>query len=351
MRKLTIGERVITDNDVFVIAEIGSNHMGDADLCEKMIIEAAACGVDAVKLQKRDNEKMFTKSILNKSYDNELSYGKTYGEHREHLDWFGEKEFIRFKSVADKHGVLFFATPFEEASAEFLHDLGVPLWKIASCDVKNLPLVKKVAEYGQPMIISTGGADFDDIMKLVLEIHPINPNYALLHCISTYPNTDEVLNLDVIAMLRLCFFNQVIGFSSHHAGILPLMIARTLGASVFEMHFTLNRGFKGTDHGFSLEPQGLRQACIDLKRVKTMLGDGKKEVLPVEKDGFVKKMGKGVYAVRKISKGEEIKREDLTIKSPAGGILPSQIDEIVGKSLICELSTGVAIQEDMINGI
>jgi len=349
MRELKIGNRVITDDDCFVIAEIGANHMGDPDLCEKMIIEAAKCGVDAVKMQKRNNKEMFTKTALGKPYDNELSYGPTYGAHREYLDWFGRKEFIRFKTIAQKYGVLFFATPFEEDSADFLHKIGVPLWKIASCDVTNLPLVKKVAEYQQPMIISTGGATMDEIIKLFDTIYPINNNFALLHCISTYPNEDSTLNLQFISHMRDKFPFHLIGFSSHHPGILPLMVARTLGATIFEVHFTMNRGEKGTDHGFSMEPRGLETICQDLKRIKTMLGKQIKEVYPQERDGFIKKMGKSIYVNRHMSNGERISKQDLCLKSPAGGLKPSELDEIVGKTLINELSTGIALKrEDII---
>ncbi len=346
MRKLKIGNRTITDNDVFVIAEIGANHMGDPDLCEQMIIEAAKCGVSAVKMQKRNNKKMFTKSALARSYDNDLSYGKTYGEHREYLDWFGRKEFLRFKIIAEKYGVIFFATPFEEDSAEFLYDLGVPLWKIASCDVSNLPLIRKVAEYGQPMIISTGGATINDMNTIFSEIYPINQNFCFLHCISTYPNTDPMLNLRVIANMREYFTHNLIGFSSHHPGILPIMVARTLGASVFEVHFTLNRGARGTDHGFSMEPRGLELICQDLKRINVMLGKRDKQVLPEETGGFIRKMGKSIYVNRQMMAGEVIKREFLCLKSPADGLKPSEMDNIVGKRLINDLSTGIALQKE-----
>lgn len=346
MRGLKIGNRIITDDDCFVIAEIGANHMGDPDLCERMIIEAAKCGVDAVKMQKRNNREMFTKTALATPYANELSYGATYGEHREYLDWFGRKEFLRFKTVAQKYGVLFFATPFEEDSAEFLHEIGVPLWKIASCDVTNIPLCKKVAEYGQPMIVSTGGATMDEIITLFDAIYPINRNFAILHCISTYPNDDSVLNLNFIHHLRAKFPFQPIGFSSHHPGVLPLMVARTLGASIFEVHFTLNRGERGTDHGFSMEPRGLETICQDLKRIGIMLGKGEKEVLPREKDGFIRKMGKSVYVNRQMMAGETLDRSVLCVKSPAGGLKPSEFDEIVGKTLLNDLSTGVALQKE-----
>lgn len=346
MRELKIGNRIITEDDCFIIAEIGANHMGDPDLCEKMIIEAAKCGVDAVKMQKRNNEQMFTKTALEKPYANELSYGATYGEHREYLDWFGEKEFMRFKTVSQKYGVLFFATPFEETSAGFLHRIGVPLWKIASCDVTNLPLLRKVAAYQQPMIVSTGGATMHEIVTMFDTIYPINCNFAILHCVSTYPNEDSTLNLQFIDHLRQKFPYNIIGFSSHHPGLLPLMVARTLGASVFEVHFTLNRGEKGTDHGFSMEPRGLQTICQDLKRVKVMLGKQEKEVYSQEKSGFIKKMGKSIYANRQMMAGETIKRQDLCVKSPADGLGPGEMDNIVGKRLINDLSTGIAIKKE-----
>jgi len=348
MRKLELKDRILTSSDCFVIAEIGSNHNGDADLCEQMIIAAAKCGADAVKLQKRDNEAMFTKEALARPYENEFSYGKTYGEHRAFLDWFGEKEFLRFKKIAKELGILFFATPFEEKSADFLSKIGVNLWKVASCDVSNLPLVKKIARYGQPMIISTGGHDMASICKMGEAIDQINPNYALLHCISVYPNTDEMLNLRSIMTLRDSFPENLVGFSSHHPGVMPLVIARSLGASIFEVHFTLNRGLRGTDHGFSMEPRGLETTCQDLKRVRVMLGDGLKSVLPQEKNGFVSKMGKGLYLSRPIYKGNKVEREDIAIRAPAIGLRPSDIDRIIGKKMKSDNVAGTPITEEMI---
>jgi len=241
---------------------------------------------------------------------------------------------------------LFFATPFEEDSVDFLHKIGVPLWKIASCDVTNIPLVRKIANLGQPMIISTGGATMEEIITLFDAIYQINDNFALLHCISTYPNEDLTLNLNFIHHMRAKFPFHLIGFSSHHPGILPLMVARTLGASIFEVHFTMNRGEKGTDHGFSMEPRGLQTLCQDLKRIRTMLGKQGKEVYPQERDGFIKKMGKSIYVNRYMVSGEVLKREDLCVKSPAGGLKPSLMDKVVGMRLTRDLSTGIALKEE-----
>ena len=346
---LTINDRILRGHKPFVIAELGCNHMGNPDICEEMIIRAALCGVDAVKLQKRNNERMFLKAALDKPYCNELSYGATYGEHRKHLDWFGEREFRRFQGVADKHGVLLFATPFEEESADFLARLNMPLYKIASCDVTNPGLARHIARFGKPMIISTGGATLQDIRRLTDAIDPINDNYALLHCISTYPNEDWELNLRVIMRLQEMYPDKLIGFSSHHPGVMPLLVARALGASIFEVHFTLNRGWKGTDHGFSMEPRGLETLCQDLKRVRVMIGNGEKEIMPKEKSGFISKMGKGVYAARPMQAGHVIRPEDIAIKSPySGGLHPYEAEEIIGHELICDCATGVNLTREVV---
>jgi N-acetylneuraminate synthase/sialic acid synthase len=348
MRSLRIGNKLLTNKDVFVIAEIGSNHMGDVELCEKMIMEAARCGADAVKLQKRNNSVMFTKTALGKPYDNELSYGKTYGEHRNHLDWFGGIEFERFKRMAEDHGILFFATPFEEESALFLNALKVPMFKIASCDVNNHPFIRFVAAMQKPMIISTGGHTPVEIHRMKSELDGINPNYALLHCVSLYPNEDKDLHLREITALRNYYQDKLIGFSSHHPGIEPLIIARTLGASIFEVHFTLNRGARGTDHGFSMEPNGLRKICEDLPRVDTMLGDDEARDYDKEKQGFISKMGKSVYVSHTMKAGTVIQWEDIAIKSPAGGMQPYQASGLIGKELAVDCSTGEAFKQEWV---
>lgn len=346
MRKLSLGHKWLLDDDVFVIAEIGSNHMGDPDTCEKMIIEAAKCGADAVKLQKRNNEVMFTKTGYSMPYTNETSYGPTYGAHRDYLDWFGRYEFARFQGIAEKYGIILFSTAFEEESAGFLHRIKNPIYKIASCDVRNIPLVKKIAKFQKPMIISTGGASMADIERLTDAIDPINENYAILHCISSYPNTDEVLNLNIIPKLRYKYMDKLIGFSSHHPGILPLTIARSLGASIFEVHFTLNRGARGTDHGFSMEPRGLETICQDLKRVKIMQGKAVKDVLQEEKDGFIVKMGKSIYPARSLYTSAIIQEEDIAIKAPATGMQPYEIDDVIGHELLNDVSTDTAFRKE-----
>lgn len=354
MRKIEIKDRVVTDDDVFVVAEVGSNHMGDPDLCGQMIIKAAQCGVDAVKLQKRDRS-MLTKTERMRPYENENSFGRTYGEHRDYLDYFGGLSdgamydlYCRFKTVAHECGVLFFATPFTEIDVEFLRDVGVDLWKIASCDAKNLPLVRMVAETGLPILASTGGTDLHEIDDLVNTIEKETSNYALLHCVSTYPNNDGNVNLAVVKTLRERYPDTIIGFSSHHPGLDPLKYARLLGAAIFEAHFTFDRSWKGADQSFSLEPKGMAQAVEDLNRVRRMLGTGIKAPSEAERTGFVRKMGKGLYLRRGLPAGSVIGEDDIIIRSPAGGLRPDEIGRVIGHPILIDCSTGVDLKEEMI---
>jgi N-acetylneuraminate synthase/sialic acid synthase len=340
MRQLIIGDRIITDDsDPFIIAEIGSNHCGDFELAKQMIVKAAECGADAVKFQKRDNETMFTKIMLQMPYNNDFSVAPTYGEHRQKLDWFGEKEFKELQELAEKHGILMFATPFEEKSADFLRKLNMPLYKIASCDVTNIPLIKYVAEFGKPILISIGGAQEKDIDRVYQTINKFHDNFAFLHCVATYPNRDEDLNLAYIGRLRERYPDIMIGFSSHHSGLDPVKEAYFLGARIFEVHFTLNRGFRGTDHGFSLEPNGLAKLCEDLRRIKKRLGKPERIILEDERKGFCHKMGKAIHIARPIHKGKEIEPEDIIIKAPADGLPPYEEEKVIGKIAISDLST------------
>src|SRR5690348_8246576 len=164
-RPLIIDHRVISDDsDCCVIAEIGDNYQGSLKTAIELFKAAAECGVHAAKLQKRDNRGLYTKAAFDKPYDNENSFGATYGEHREALE-FGKVEYEELQAEAQRVGTAFFATAFDIRSADFLAELGVPAYKIASGDLKNTPLLKHVAKIGKPMIVSTGGGTMDDVQR------------------------------------------------------------------------------------------------------------------------------------------------------------------------------------------
>lgn len=334
--------------NVFVISEIGSNHNADLELCKKMIRKAKECGADAVKLQKRNNKELFMKSILNAPYQSE--YAKetgTYGEHRECLDWFGKKEFEELITVAKEEDILLFATPFDINSADFLYELDMPLYKIASCHFNEYNLIKHVAGFGKPIILSTGGATYADMKFTYKFLKDWNAEFAFLHCISLYPNDDN-LDLNCIRVMKKMFHDIQIGFSTHHPGILPLFLSYVAGARIIEAHFTLSRAYGGTDHGFSLEPQALRKLCYDIKRIPAMMGDGNRIVSKKEQQGFIWKFGKAVHPIAPIKTGEILTRDNIGVKAPADGLPPSRFDDLLGKVAICDLSTADVLTEDKI---
>ena len=349
MRKLSLNGKVIQDNsDCYVIAEIGHNHQGNLETAKEMFRVAKECGADAVKLQKRDNRSLFTKAGYNKPYDNPNSYGATYGEHREFLE-FGGIEYKALMDYADEIGITMFSTAFDFNSADFLAKLDIPIYKIASGDLKNIPLLTHIAKFQKPMILSTGGGTMQDVNRAYDAIMPINQQLCILQCTAGYPAEFEELNLNVITTFRERFPNTTVGLSSHDNGIAMAVAAYMLGARVIEKHFTLNHTWKGTDHAFSLEPTGFRKLVRDLQRTKAAMGDGVKQVYKSEVNPITK-MGKKMVAARGLPAGHMIQREDIAFKSPGDGLPPYDIDKVIGRVTKAELQEDDAIAFEALNG-
>jgi len=336
---LRIGTHDIGDSTpCYVIAEIGHNHQGSLERAKELFREAKLAGAHAVKLQKRHNRGLYTRAAYNKSYDNENSFGATYGEHREFLE-FEREQYTALQAYAKELGVDFFATAFDLQSADFLESLDVPAYKIASGDLKSTPLLQHVARMGKPMIISTGGALLEDVRRAYDAVRPINPQVAILQCTAGYPAAFEELDLRVIDTYRTQFPDAVIGFSSHDNGIAMPVAAYMLGARIVEKHFTLNRAMKGTDHAFSLEPAGLRKMMRDLERTFKAMGNGEKKIYDSERAPIVK-MGKSLVVARDLPSGHLLTAADIVMKSPGGGIPPYELDTVLG------MVTTKALHED-----
>lgn len=350
MRELTIDRTVISDEtDCYVIAEVGHNHQGNLETAKEMFRIAKECGADAVKLQKRDNRSLFSEELYNKPYDNRNSFGKTYGEHREFLefDWGQYKE---LRAYAKDIGITMFATAFDFNSADFLEKLDVPAYKLASGDLKNIPLLTHIAKFNKPVILSTGGGSMDDTLKAYEAIMPINNKLSILQCTSGYPAAFEELNLNTITTFRQRFPNITIGLSSHDNGIAMAIAAYVLGARVIEKHFTLNHTSKGTDHAFSLEPAGLKKMTRDLRRARVALGDGVKKIYESEIQPMIK-MGKSLVAARNLPTGHTISREDIAIKSPGDGPLqPYELDKVIGRITTDAIKKDENIAFEVLNG-
>ena len=265
-RKLQIEQLTITDeSDCFVIAEIGNNHQGELQKAMEMFKAAKECGVDAVKLQKRDNKSLLTKAAYEKPYDNENSFGATYGEHREALE-FGKKEYVELKKYADELGLVMFATAFDMKSADFLAELDMPLYKIASGDLKNTPLLKHVAKIGKPMIISTGGGTMEDVQRAYDAIMPINKQLAILQCTASYPAEPQDLNLRVITTYREAFPDVVIGLSDHENGIAMALAAYVLASFRAVMRSVCWEAEQETNPVVPVTTNGFVSGCTRLAR-------------------------------------------------------------------------------------
>ena len=196
----------------------------------------------------------------------------------------------------------FFATAFDEPSADLLAELDVPAYKIASGDLTNTPLLRHVASFGKPLVVSTGGATIEDVDRAVEAVSASTRTLCLLQCTAAYPAAVEDLNLGVITTLRERYPELVIGLSDHQDGIAMAPVAYMLGARVIEKHFTLSHTAKGTDHAFSLMPEGMRKLVRDLRRVPIAIGDGVKRPLPSEQKPL-EKMGKKLVAARALERG------------------------------------------------
>lgn len=331
------GSAAIGDGEsCFIVAEIGHNHQGSVEKAKELFKVAKECGVDAVKLQKRNNRALYTRELFDLPYDNDNSFGPTYGLHREALE-FSRDEYIELQRCAAELGLVFFATAFDSDSADFLAELEMPAYKIASGDLLNTPLLKHVARIGKPIFLSTGGGTLPDVQRAYDTIMPLNQQLCILQCTASYPVEPEDMNLRVITTFRERFPDVVVGLSDHQNGIAMAVVAYVLGARVIEKHFTMNRAWKGTDHAFSLEPTGMKHLVRDLRRARIAMGDGVKGITASERAPLFK-MGKKLVAARDLPAGHQLRPEDIAIKSPNDGLPPYEIERLIGR--VTERSLG-----------
>jgi sialic acid synthase len=336
MNELIINKQNINEqSDCYVIAEIGNNHQGDLETAKLLVDAAKSAGVDAVKTQRRDNKSLYTKAYYNRTYDNPVSFGDTYGKHREALE-LSDSDFVELQTYCNEIDITFFSTAFDFHSADYLESIGIPAYKTASGDLKNIPLLTHIAKFGKPLIVSTGGGALEDVRRMYEALMPINPQLCILHCTAAYPCPAEMLNLRVIETFQKEFPDVIVGLSDHYSGIISAPLAYLLGARVVEKHFTLNHTMKGTDHSFSLIPEGMRKMVRDLERTKQSLGNGIKQAHESERDPLIK-MGKKLVAATDLTIGHEIRRIDINLKSPGDGLPPYEMENVLGKLLTKDL--------------
>jgi sialic acid synthase SpsE len=261
------------DNYPFIIAEIGNNHNGDMEIAKKLIDEAQRCNVSAVKFQTKDIETAFPQELLNKNYEGQNSFGKTYREHKQVLE-LSFDNLAELKRYSEERNLVFFSTPFDIKSLDNLEKLDQEIYKISSFHVTDLKLVEAIANKKKPVIMSTGMSTIEEIDAAVKILDKYNCNYLIMHCVSSYPADPKDLNLQAIKVLRERY-NCLVGYSGHETSpnIAPSVVL--YNACAIERHFTLNRTMKGPDHVLSLEPTGME---VLVKRSRSLFdAKGKEE--------------------------------------------------------------------------
>ncbi|XP_050083437.1 sialic acid synthase [Anopheles aquasalis] len=257
---------------VFVVAEIGQNHQGSLEIAKQMIRKAKDCGADCVKFQRSNLEAKFTAAALARPYEGSNSWGKTYGQHKAHLEFSFEdyRELQRY--AEDDVGVLFTASAMDMLSFRELEEqLKVPFIKIGSGDANNVPLLRYAATRSIPLIVSTGMQRWDEICK-IRRIFAERCDVALLHCVSAYPTPPEDTMLQLIPLYRQHFPELTIGYSGHELGIQLTIASVALGARIVERHFTLDKSWKGTDHQASLDPEEFQRMVKGIRMIEEMPG-------------------------------------------------------------------------------
>jgi N-acetylneuraminate synthase/sialic acid synthase len=296
---------------------------------------AARAGADAVKLQRRHNPTFFTREFAASTYESPNAFARTYGEHRKLLE-LSDQEFDACHRHAISMGVHFICTSFDVPTADFLYRRKVDAFKIASADILNVPLLERVASFGRPVIASTAASSWQEIDAVARVLERANTPYALLHCTALYPSPSERMNLAGITALQDRFPNACVGFSSHHAEVLPCLVGRAIGASIIEVHVTLDRRMKGTDQCFSLEEPHLTDLCKQLGHVDRLIGSAKR-VVEADELAALRKERKSIVAARDISPGAVLTSDMLALRAPGDGIPANRISELLGRTAIAPL--------------
>lgn len=345
MPEITLdGTLIHEDSPAYIIAEAGHNHMGDVNIALRMVREAAAAGADCIKFQRIDAAKLFTKAAYAEGYNSENAFAPTYGQHRDALT-LSNDDFRRVFDECQSEGITFACTPFEEWSADFLAEIGCEVFKMASFHMHDSALIFHVAQYGKPIIISTGNSTKTDIGNLrgMLDGHPPKDKYALLHCTSEYPVHDPThVNLGAILELSDEFSDVIWGYSHHHVSPFAAAASYFFGARIIEAHFTLDRTLKGTDQSFSLDPDGLRWLVHQAELAHDISGTRKTPYK--EESAPIRKMSRSVYPKHEIEAGHIITLDDICLKAPGDGLKPNQVSLVIGREATKKLNPDVAIK-------
>ncbi len=326
----------------FIIAEISANHGGELGRALELIRAAKRCGADAVKFQTYTPDTLTIDSsrryfrIRHPQWGGQTLY-QLYQKACTPWEWFG-----KFKDAADKQGIVFFSTAFDNRSVDLLEEIGVPFHKVASFELVDLPLIRYMASTGKPIILSTGMAALEDIEDAVRAVH--GP-CALLKCVSSYPASPREMNLRTIPDLARRF-RVPVGLSDHTLGIEAAVAAVALGARIIEKHFTLSRKVKTPDSFFSLEPQEFAAMVTAVRTAELSLGEIHYGLTPEQKRSRI--FRRSLFVVKDMRRGEFFSAENLRSIRPSNGMMPKYYDTVIGRKAARNIRSGTPLVRELI---
>ncbi|MFW5697661.1 MAG: pseudaminic acid synthase [Fimbriimonadaceae bacterium] len=341
------GRKIGPGEPVYIIAEISANHNGSLEEALKIVDAAAEAGVDAVKLQ------TYTPDTMT------LDSDKPYFQIGQGTIWEGKNLYQLYQEAytpwewqpkilehAQRAGLQCFSTPFDESSVEFLEDMGVHAYKIASFELTDIPLLKRVAETGKPMIVSTGMGNLAEIEEAVRTIREAGgEQLALLKCTSAYPAPPEAMNLRTMVNLAETF-GVAVGLSDHTLGNAGAIASVALGACIIEKHITLDRGVPGPDSAFSLEPHEFKALVRDVREASAALGKVNYE--PTEKERASATFRRSLFVAENVEAGDTISEENCRVIRPSHGLHPRFYPDVLGKKFAEKAEKGTPLDWSLV---
>ncbi len=334
--------------DPFMIAEAGVNHEGSLDIAKRLIDEAKEGGAQAIKFQTYKAHTIASKhspSYWDLSKESTTSQFELFKKY----DSFWKKEYVELKAYCDKVGIIFLSTAFDTTSADFLNEL-MPVFKISSSDITNIPFIEYQCQFGKPIILSTGASHQWEIQKAVEAIEKQGNELLLMHCVLNYPTENKNANLARIKGLEKAFSHLPIGYSDH---TLPQemntsLFAWMMGAEMIEKHFSHDKTLPGNDHYHAMDKQDLKVFFEKVKQAKVLMGSAKVSALPSEEPAR-NNARRSLVLTQDVPKGTTIEKQHLTWKRPAHGISPQYIDQVLGKTTLIELKEDDLLHWNQLN--
>lgn len=346
-RMICLKNRIIGDDaPCYIIAEMSANHAGDLNRAIKIVHAAKESGADCIKLQTYtpdtitincDNEYFH---VTNGTWQGENLY-ELYGKAYTPWEWQGT-----LKEEADKIGIDFLSTPFDRTAVDFLDELGVDFYKVASFELVDIPLIRYIASKGKPIIMSTGMGSLGEIEEAVNTVFKQgNTNLCLLKCSSAYPAVPDDMNLRTIHNLKETF-GVLAGLSDHSLGSVGAVTAVAMGANVIEKHFCLSREIENPDSSFSMEPHEFKNMVEDIRTAEKAMGKVSYQLS--ERERANKQFRKSIFVVKDILKGDILSEQNICVIRPGYGLEPKYYDDILGKRAARDINRGTPLRWEMI---